>query len=51
MSLPELAPDCLIGRIKMLLSQPPHSCGQPVNMKLIYKGVIHMLAVLLLFGR
>jgi hypothetical protein len=51
MSLPELAPDCLIGRIKMLLSQPPHSCGQPVDMKLIYKGVIHMLAVFLLFGQ
>jgi hypothetical protein len=51
MFLPELAPDCLIGRIKMLLSQPPHSCGQPVDMKLIYKGVMHMLAVFLLFGQ
>jgi hypothetical protein len=51
MLLPDLAPDCLIGRIKMLLSQPPHSCGQPVDMKLVYKGVIHMLAVVLLFGQ
>ncbi len=40
MFLPELAQDCLIGRIKMLLSQPPHSCGQPVDMMLMYKGVI-----------
>ena len=30
--------DSLVGRIKVLLSQPPHSCGQPVAMKLIYKG-------------
>jgi hypothetical protein len=52
MFLPELSPDYLIGRIKMLLSQPPHSCGQPVDMKLIYKGMIHMLAVVfLLFGQ
>ncbi len=49
MFLPELSSDCLIGRIKMLLSQPPHSCGQPVDMKLIYKGVIHLLAVVFVF--
>ena len=30
--------DSLVGRIKVLLSQPPHSCGQPIAMKLIYKG-------------
>ena len=30
--------DTTVGRIKVLLSQPPHSCGQPVAMKLIYKG-------------
>ena len=50
MLLPEIAPDCLIGRIKMLLSQPPHSCGQPVDMKLIYKGGIHLPAVFCCLG-
>jgi hypothetical protein len=30
--------DSVVGRIKVLLSQPPHSCGQPIAMKLIYKG-------------
>jgi hypothetical protein len=38
MCIADLPADCLIGRIKLLLSQPPHSCGQPVSMKLIYKG-------------
>ena len=38
MCIADLPADCLMGRIKLLLSQPPHSCGQPVSMKLIYKG-------------
>jgi len=38
MCLTDLPVDCLMGRIKLLLSQPPHSCGQPVSMKLVYKG-------------
>jgi len=37
-SLTDLPVDCLMGRIKLLLSQPPHSFGQPVSMKLVYKG-------------
>jgi hypothetical protein len=41
MCLPDLPADCLMGRIKLLLSQPPHSCGQPVAMKLAYKGKLH----------
>lgn len=36
--LADLPADCLMGHIKLLLSQPPHSCGQPVTMKLVYKG-------------
>jgi hypothetical protein len=38
MCLLSIPADTLVGRIKVLLSQPPHSCGQPVAMKLIYKG-------------
>ena len=38
MCLTDLPVDCLMGRIKLLLSQPPHSCGQPICMKLVYKG-------------
>ena len=38
MCLRSIPADTLVGRIKVLLSQPPHSCGQPVAMKLIYKG-------------
>jgi hypothetical protein len=41
-SFPQLSRECLIGRIKLLLSQTPHNCGQPVNMKLIYKGKPHV---------
>jgi hypothetical protein len=38
MCLRSIPADSVIGRIKVLLSQPPHNCGQPVAMKLIYKG-------------
>jgi len=38
MCLRNIPAGTLVGRIKVLLSQPPHSCGQPVAMKLIYKG-------------
>jgi hypothetical protein len=38
MCLRSIPADSLVGRIKVLLSQPPYSCGQPVAMKLIYKG-------------
>jgi hypothetical protein len=38
MRLLSIPADTLVGRIKVILSQPPHSCGQPVAMKLIYKG-------------
>ena len=37
-SLPDLPTDCLVGRIKLLISQPPHSCGAPGSLKLVYKG-------------
>ncbi len=37
-SLPDLPTDCLVGRIKLMLSQPPHSCGAPGSLKLVYKG-------------
>ena len=37
-SLPDLPTDCLVGRIKSMLSQPPHSCGAPGSLKLVYKG-------------
>jgi hypothetical protein len=38
MRLLSIPADTLVGRIKVLLSHPPYSCGQPVAMKLIYKG-------------
>lgn len=47
-SFPQLSRECLIGRIKLLLSQTPH-CGQPVNMKLIYKGKPHVCTFFLFF--
>jgi hypothetical protein len=37
-SLPDLPSDCLVGRLKLMLSQPPHSCGAPSSLKLVYKG-------------
>ena len=45
MCITDLPADCLVGRIKVLLSQPPHNCGQPVSMKLVYKGKIGMCAL------
>jgi hypothetical protein len=36
--IPDLPANCLIGRIKYLLSLPPRSCGQPLSMKLVYRG-------------
>ena len=37
-SLPGLPTDCLVGRIKLMISQAPHSCGAPGSLKLVYKG-------------
>jgi hypothetical protein len=45
MCLPSIPADSLVGRIKVLLSQSPHSCGQTVAMKLIFKGELADLAI------
>ena len=38
MILPNITADSRFDRIKDILSQQPHCCGQPLAMKLIYKG-------------
>lgn len=44
MRLPNITADSRFDRIKVILSQQPHSCGQPFAMKLIYKGKQSTLA-------
>jgi hypothetical protein len=38
MRLPNITADSRFDRIKDILSQQPHCCGQPLAMKLIFKG-------------
>jgi hypothetical protein len=38
MCLHNIPADSRFDRIKVILSQQPHCCGQPIAMKLIYKG-------------
>jgi hypothetical protein len=37
-SLPNINADSRFDRIKVILSQQPYSCGQPITMKFVYKG-------------
>lgn len=39
-TVPGLPEHCLVSRVKFILSQPPYDLGQPLDMKLAYKGSI-----------